>query len=172
MRGISKSGWCLLALGACLSFGCQAEVEREPVYSVTGTVTQNGTPLAGAVVTFVPVEKGHHAATGTTDDSGQYHLSTWAKDDGAEAGQYQVTVSKYEGAGKEAESAATPSEPDSSNEVFEERYPEDYNEMDASQQPPSKNLLPDKYAQPQTSGFEARVTEDEEKNVFDFNLMK
>ena len=171
MSGIQRFRWLVLAFGALMSSGCGSGEERPPVYQVTGTVTRNGTPLEGAVVTFSPAEAGR-AASGTTDASGKYTLTTWAKDDGAELGRYRVTITKYDSPPDQADAAATgPAEVDLDNLVLEEEYPADYDEMAASQEPSgSKNLLPPKYAVPETSGFEAQVTEDEEKNVFDFKL--
>ena len=152
--------------------GCGGgEDERAPVYPVTGTVTRNGTALEGAVVTFVPAEGGKGAA-GTTDASGKYTLTTWAQGDGAQAGSYRVTIAKYSSpAGQAAAPApANPPPADTNSLVLQEEYPSDYNEMEAAEQPPSQNMLPPQFADPSQSGFKADVTEDESKNVFDFNI--
>ena len=166
-----SAGWhgFLLVLGAMVFPGCGGgEDERAPVYPVTGTVTRNGTALEGAVVTFVPAEGGKGAA-GTTDASGKYTLTTWAQGDGAQAGSYRVTIAKYNSPAGQAAAPASPAPADENNLVLQDDYPADYNGMDADDEP-SQNLLPPQYADPSQSGFKAEVTEDESKNVFDFNI--
>jgi hypothetical protein len=63
---------------------------------VTGVVTKDGSPLAGAKVTFSPVDANGSVAVGTTDDSGKYALQTLlgVADAGTTPGDYVVTVSK------------------------------------------------------------------------------
>jgi hypothetical protein len=58
--------------------------------NVTGVVTYNGSPVVDAGVTFTP-EKGR-PASGTTDASGQFVLSTFALEDGAVAGMHTVAI--------------------------------------------------------------------------------
>jgi hypothetical protein len=70
-----------------------AAVRAEPPAKVSGTVTLDGKPLAGATVTFEPVEKGGKKATGKTDENGAYVLTTSKAGDGALPGKYKVTVS-------------------------------------------------------------------------------
>lgn len=162
MRKISFCAWGLLALGTVVCcVGCQ-KAGRERTYPVTGTVTQDGVAVAGAVVAFHP-SNGGRSASGVTDASGRYKLTTWARDDGAVPGRYRVTIAKYEGP---PESAAAPG-PSGPQTGGEEEYSEDYQE-DAPAPPPSKNILPPRYASPDTSGFEVEVVEGE--NTFDFAL--
>ncbi len=59
---------------------------------VTGTVTLNGRPVGGAAIVFTP-EEGEQA-TGTTDASGRFELSTFQLGDGALPGKHRVTVAK------------------------------------------------------------------------------
>ena len=59
---------------------------------VSGTVTLDGQTIAGAAVVFTP-EEGRQA-TGTTDSSGRFELSTFRLGDGALPGPHRVTVSK------------------------------------------------------------------------------
>lgn len=149
---------CAVACVVCLGCGQPA---GEPTFPVTGVVTQTGEPLAGATVSFVPAPGGQ-GAVGTTDASGRYSLTTRVKDDGAIAGQYRVTITKYEGA--EDTTAAAPGGPQV------EDYPEDYDEFAAqlAPAPVSENVLPANYADPASSGFTATVTEGD--NNFDFDL--
>lgn len=61
--------WGLLALGAC---GCGG---REVVTRVSGSVTLDGKPLAGATVTFAPREKKLLPNSAVTDERGAYQLT-------------------------------------------------------------------------------------------------
>jgi hypothetical protein len=82
---------CLVALG-CGGNG------KPKAYPVTGTVTLNGQPIEGASVSFFTQDELMRAARvpvpkGTTDASGQFHLTTYEKNDGAPAGSYKVAIS-------------------------------------------------------------------------------
>ncbi|MEZ6135783.1 MAG: carboxypeptidase-like regulatory domain-containing protein [Pirellulaceae bacterium] len=156
------------ALVAIVAFhGCSSDdtPKRQPV---TGTVTQNGNPVAGAIVAFTP-DAGGLPASGTTDASGVYKLTTKVSGDGAVVGSYKITIAKYDTKlpkpeeNTEATPAADPY--DITNE-----YPTGYDEMEESEIAASiaKNLLPAKYAAAETSGLTANVVEGE--NTFDFSL--
>jgi hypothetical protein len=142
-----------------LGLGCAQEgVDRPATYPVTGTVTHNGEPVAGATVTFVSGAGGRSAA-GVTDASGKYSLTTFKSGDGAALGQYGVKIVKYEGGTGDAPGGAgEPLEPGGVEPV--EGAEEAEQEL--------KNLLPEKYAEPSTSGLNATVAEGD--NVFDFPL--
>lgn len=79
----------LAAFGLALP-GCGPKYPE--TFPVSGTVTLDGKPVAGAAVVFTP-EEGHQA-TGTTDDSGRFELSTFQLGDGALPGPHRVTVAK------------------------------------------------------------------------------
>jgi hypothetical protein len=86
---------CVLAV---LAFaGCNAG--GPALNKVTGTVTLDGTPLAGATVTFQPVAGGTgKPATGVADASGVYTVTDMTSTNiggGAAAGDYQVSVLWY-----------------------------------------------------------------------------
>lgn len=108
---------------------------------VTGTVTYKGKPLEGVSVGFVPEPQKGHPATGLTDESGRFTLSSFKAGDGATPGEYRVVI-------------AEPSSADS----------EDYSLPD-----PSKARFPLKYSDPNTSGLKATVTSGA-KNDFTFDL--
>src|SRR6476661_377786 len=84
----------LVTVGIVLT-GCSYS-SRPAAYRVTGTVTMQGKPLAGAVVTFVPTSNEGAAASAITDSEGKYALTTWQAGDGARPGDYHVKVSKQE----------------------------------------------------------------------------
>lgn len=106
---------------------------------VSGTVTQNGQAVEGASVTFERVD-GTRGAVGRTDSSGRYSLTTFQAGDGAEPGEYRVTVVKYE-----------------------------VPEHEEGETPPLVSLIPEQYASVETSGLTATVQEQGE-NIFDFEL--
>jgi hypothetical protein len=59
---------------------------------VSGSVTFQGKPLAGANITFLSTASDGKSASGKTDDNGNYQLSSYATHDGAIPGDYIVTV--------------------------------------------------------------------------------
>jgi hypothetical protein len=98
-----------MAACVCCIAGCAGRPEFPTAYPAEGTVTLDGKPLAGAQVVLHPqsgnTDSGGATAQATTDAAGRFRLTTFQADDGAVAGQYVVTVSKYEavdrGAGPE-----------------------------------------------------------------------
>lgn len=148
MSGCLKSvSWVSLLLMA-VGCGSSAQLEgRVPVYPVQGTVTFKGNPVEGAVVNFV--SKGDNpVATGRTDASGKYSLTTYDSGDGAGEGDYVVLVTKVE----------VPAVP----EKEPTGYPGDKNR--------SKFLLPEKYSNSIQSPLTAEVTKESKKKSFDFEL--
>src|SRR5215469_13269997 len=89
----------LIALAA--AGGCSKGVSLKTV-PVSGKVTLNNQPLAGATVTFLSqAEKATTTSTGVTGADGTYKLSTMASGrdvvDGAPPGNYKVIVVKNAG---------------------------------------------------------------------------
>jgi hypothetical protein len=87
------SGAALAALVVVLA-GCGKRGWLE-TYPVKGTVLVDGKPAKGAAVSFHPREAvggRPHLPTGQTDENGEFRLSTFVTDDGAPAGEYEVTV--------------------------------------------------------------------------------
>ena len=96
----NKIGSPLLCLLLLVSLMCLQGCKKSTAIKtdlVTGVVTMNGSPLAGATVTFLPDGTGN-TAVGTTDASGKYTLQTMlgAADAGTTPGDYVVTISKKE----------------------------------------------------------------------------
>jgi hypothetical protein len=84
----------LLGLAALFALGCGSG-KRAPV---SGTVTLNGAPLAGATVTFQPIApKGSiqagDSSLGKTDESGKFTLRTTKGRNGALVGKHRVSIS-------------------------------------------------------------------------------
>lgn len=155
------AGAAALALTCCL--GCGGD--GPATHPVSGVVTLDGTPVEGATVTFHPAGSEGRSATGTTDASGKYELSTMARGDGAMLGSYRVTIAKYE----TPDGSVVQSDDDApGGELSEEEFEELYEEPDDEANPPSENVLPPQYANPTNSGFEAEVVAGE--NTHDFAL--
>ena len=146
----------LVTVGVVLT-GC-GNSSRPPTYPVTGTVTSQGKPVAGAVITFVPTDKGE-AASAITDSEGKYALTTWEAGDGARPGQYGVKVSKQE------QAAVDPSKMVQNLSIEEEQkiYVES-----KKPPPPAKRLIPSKYEDDRTSGLIHTV--EEKPTTFDIKI--
>jgi hypothetical protein len=125
----------LLWLAALVSaVGCSSTDDgRMEVYPVTGTVQVGGKPAEGAEVVFYGATPelqgpGTVAPRGVADANGVFHLQSYAPDDGAPAGKFNVTV------------------------VWPEPVPPDAGEMYRP-----KDRLNGKYAKPEGSGLTVEV---------------
>ncbi len=87
-RLVSLSGLAAAAIMLPVA-GCGPS--RPTTIPVSGAVTLDGKPAAGAQVMLVP-EDGGRPAEGTTDDSGRFTLGTFEAGDGALPGRHAVTV--------------------------------------------------------------------------------
>jgi hypothetical protein len=93
--GIGRVPLAVVVLAAGFA-GCSGGGGREPtLVPVSGTVTLDGKPLAGASVSFVPQAGTEGAgAFGTTDAEGRYTLDHRSGKPGIEPGTYTVSFSK------------------------------------------------------------------------------
>lgn len=90
-------GWLnqlLLICGICIVSGCSESV---PIVPVSGHVTLDGKPLAGATIRFMPKpdknpEVSKMMAMGTTNEHGQYSLQVFRGPGGAVVGPSRVTI--------------------------------------------------------------------------------
>jgi hypothetical protein len=130
--------------------GCSRGTGRPPTYPLSGVVTLKGQPLEGATVVFVPPKgASYEPATGITDADGKFKLGTFIAEDGAQEGEYQIKISKFD------IKKPTKEEQDRYISIEEEQkiqFP------DEKPTPPAKNILPSKYASETTSGFTFTVT--------------
>jgi len=159
----SKVCSCLLALSlfGISAIGCGGGVERPPTYPVSGTVMYNGSPVAGATVSFL-CDGASRAATGVTNAEGEFVLSTYAANDGAVAGVHKITVTK--------------ADPDAPAPAFDESAAGDplamakvMEQEEAAADEEKKPLIPVKYADSNTSGLMETVS-DADENVFVLQL--
>lgn len=80
--------WLIAAIPLTVAAGCFGSA----TVPTKGTVKLDGKVLAGATVTFLSQETGGRDASGTTDASGVFRLTTNQPNDGAFAGKYKVIV--------------------------------------------------------------------------------
>jgi 5-hydroxyisourate hydrolase-like protein (transthyretin family) len=146
----------LLAVASLGLAGCPKTGSLTGLVPASGTVTMNGSPVAGATVTFFPTQQGAgvHAASAMTDETGKFQLTTLTAGDGVMAGNYQVTIMKREVTSK----AYTAEEA--------QKY------MSEHKKPPpveSKDSIAEKFSRSGTSGLTATVSAGAQ-NVFNFTV--
>lgn len=78
-------------LVGCGGGGGAKPIEKLPTVPVSGVVKLRGNPLADVAVMFQTGD-GKITASGTSDASGNFRLSTYGKEDGAPVGTYKVIV--------------------------------------------------------------------------------
>tara|TARA_R110002095_G_scaffold25573_1_gene26179 strand:+ start:10400 stop:10858 length:459 start_codon:yes stop_codon:yes gene_type:complete len=135
-----------------LVMGCSSSEHlkgRVSVLPVTGTISLKGNPVEGAIVNFVS-EDGNPVATGKTDSTGKYSLTTYEPDDGAGLGNYVVLVTKIKAPKKTPEGAEDTGYPGAKNL--------------------SQHLLPEQYSNRLKSPLRATVTAESSSRNFDFEL--
>ncbi len=158
--------WLVVLAAVSVCIGCGQKSGLEGTVPVTGTVTYQSKPVEGASVTLSPQGQGR-AASGKTDASGRFKLTTLEADDGALPGTYQVAVSKIE----DLDAAA--------HQMTPEDMVKAISGGKAAPMGPTrpgtkgggmKNALPEKYKNAQTSGLTAEVTKGG-ANDFKFDLV-
>jgi len=91
-----NSLWSVLAMGVLLVVGgCGSSRDRPPLGKVSGTVTMDGNPLVGVVVSFSP--QGGRTSSGVTDANGKYELTYAHGVKGAQVGKHTVHISSQGG---------------------------------------------------------------------------
>ena len=81
--------WATVAL-MLASVGCSGSGDQPDLGRVTGTITMDGSPVAGKQVAFSPDEgRGSH---GITDSEGKYELMYIANTKGAKVGPHKVYI--------------------------------------------------------------------------------
>jgi hypothetical protein len=101
---------CLVGMGMLILAGCGGGYQ---VATVSGQVTMNGQPLAGAQVTFQPLGSGSEdpgpGSSGITDDQGRYTLKLLTSNKpGAVVGKHRVMIFTYRPSQSKAEGAVEP----------------------------------------------------------------
>lgn len=146
----------LISIAFCLT-GCgeadMGEGTHEDVYPVQGVVLYNGSPVAGATVSFQSTGSDQtRGASGVTNDAGEFELMTFTPGDGAVAGSHKVSVVKsvIEGA---------------DNSYFDENSPNYGKTPPPSAAGKTKYLIPEKYSRFDSSGLTVNVNESGDNEV-------
>lgn len=150
MKTIDPVAPIMLLLIATGCDGSESETNRPPTHPVTGVVTYQDSPVAGALITYRSTAGGDaaYSAFGRTDAEGRYELTTFDSGDGAVTGEYIVTITKYD----------VPPPPDEPVELSEEEITQAEMAANTSTEPP-KNELPQKYSSRESSDLRAAVKE-------------
>ena len=102
----------LVLLAAATTFvGCDEAAERVPTHPAQGKVTFNGKPTPGAMIVLHPKTTSEQPVpkpTGYVDESGNFVLNTYGGNDGAPAGEYEVTIQWQKLIQRDGEAAAGP----------------------------------------------------------------
>jgi hypothetical protein len=157
----------------CIAAGCGDGGGAPDLAAVTGSVTFNGGPLAGATVSFLP-EKGP-LAMGVTDMNGQFKLSSGTSL-GCTIGPAKVTVVAIPSGGGSSNPAPTFNpNPNMSaaeqQEAGKKMAEATQNFQSSSGTQKSKSLIPERYSDVATSGLSFTVEKDSSKNNFKIELM-
>lgn len=157
------------AAALLLCVGCGGGSEgRLPTSPVTGTVSVDGKPIAGAAITFHPVEEeGTRPAFATTNDDGEFSLTTYDDGDGAVPGEYEISITKKSLKPEVKVEQLTPSGPDNpgGGDMYAKMMVGNRRESAAK----DSGTIPGKYQDPKTSGLK-RTVEPSGGNEFNFNL--
>jgi len=136
-RGLFGVLGAILVLGSSgVLSGCGGSGRPETI-PVSGTVTLDGKPVAGASVMFSPEPSGR-PATGVTDEQGRFTLKTFEAGDGALVGKHTVTVALVKTTGFMADKDGL------SGGIAPEGIREEW-------------IVPKKFADPKTSGLSVEV---------------
>jgi hypothetical protein len=139
-------GLMLLTIAGC-------NKSRLDTVPITGIVTLDGTPVDKATVVFAPAEGGGQAASGVTDASGRYSLTTVDPNDGALPGKYTVMISKTDAPPSATDQAVKPGMTE--DEKIKAAY--DARDKAGDAEPEFKDQLPAKY-KTGAGGFTADVS--------------
>ena len=123
-------------LMAVIAISCSKD-GRRPVFPVRGQVLYEGKPTPGALVILHPVndpDPRAPRAVARVGTDGRFAPTTYNAEDGAPAGEYAVTVAWV----KETDNQNAPRE--------EQKEP--------------RNLVPDRYGKPETSGLRVQIKEE------------
>lgn len=140
---MTRSAWLggLTVLGSTLLLvGCGRSGPH--TIPISGRVTYQGKPVSTGEVRYVPQDGSARQARGTLDSNGEFRLTTYALNDGALPGDYQIAVISLEPhvgepGRDESQAAAAP-----------------------RAIPARKSRVPERYGKAETSGLSDHVDDD------------
>lgn len=144
---------CFVVGAALLLAGCGGSSDDKwtsdlpETVDASGIILLDGKPLDFASIVLVPIDAAAgHAATAVSNSSGKFWLKAFPSKDGAVPGGYLVTVTKIVSTTREAQQ-------DNWGE-------DDQHAADSPATTTTKNILPTKYENPQTSGLELSIPQE------------
>jgi hypothetical protein len=151
MRQMKRTLWAGLAVLFLVPAGCSSRYTPVPV---SGIVTLDGQPLDKASVTFYLVGGGKEGrpASGGTDSTGTFHLSTMGNQDGAIPGEYKVVIAKWVPGLPNLKIPNFPDTPEGKAQRDEFIY------RAYGDRPREKNVLPAKYSDLEKTPLSCTVT--------------
>ncbi|GIX04334.1 MAG: hypothetical protein KatS3mg114_0203 [Planctomycetaceae bacterium] len=141
----------VLSLSLVLS-GCGSGEKPIKTVPVSGTVLYKGNPVEGATVSFW-AEGAPRAATGITNEKGEFKLSMFKVNDGAMPGPNKVTVSKDPP--RETSTTIDPSAALNNPELLTQMMQQQNQQKKTDEKP----LLPPRYASIRTTDLVENVPE-------------
>lgn len=88
------SQWPALLVVVAFLSGCGPTGKPPlPTYEVSGSITKDGVPLSGVIVSIVPIEATGLPAIGQSDANGEFNLNLSSTQPGANAGSHKVVLS-------------------------------------------------------------------------------
>ncbi|MDR2115807.1 MAG: hypothetical protein LBP87_05435 [Planctomycetaceae bacterium] len=161
----------LIFLGICCYGGCARHSlpsDLPNLVSVTITVTQEGKPLADALVSLSPIDTNTKwSAIGRTDINGNTQMSTNGMYNGIVPGKYKVVILK-----EETEKPANPYEgapdPKVDMDKYQEWYMKNESKIAAMQHHQAKvfTFVEEKYTSSETTPLEIEIT----SNIHQYNV--
>jgi hypothetical protein len=159
----------LCGAGLVAMWGCSSD-ELGKRYPVSGKVTYKGQPVAKGRISFSPAPENKTGRAAYSEiEEGKYTLSTQGNNDGALPGSYRVAVTAREVDISKAQVSVAEAKPRSRAEmekVMKHAYDRQLYVAKATQA--AKDLVPKKYATPESSDLKAEVKE--QTNTIDFDL--
>jgi hypothetical protein len=157
----------LAIIGLCVLLGGCSGSDRPATAPVRGQVRYENRPVANATVAFL-CPGAPRLAVGTTDQNGNYQLTTYEENDGAILGTHVVTVNLY---ASESEANALGSDSSTSGQStsksIEEAMKRSVKQIEKAEK--AKPPIPTKYSDRRTSDLNKEVVKGE--NVIDIDLV-
>jgi hypothetical protein len=113
---------------------------------------EDGTPISGANVRFVPTAQGGHDALGYTGKDGDFTLSSFSDADGAIPGEYTVVVTKTVASPTFAGGAPSPNDPKALAEAMKK-----FEQQGKGATKVAKDPIPEAYRNEKTSPLKWKV---------------